>query len=286
MRCSFPGAGEVASDGALVDGQESAVLLAPAKLTISLKITGVRPDGYHLIDAEMATVDLCDELRLAEGEGIQIVDEVVGGRGIGTLGTTPDNLVGKALDVAGKMASVRLVKRIPLQAGLGGGSADAAAVLRWAGVTDPHRAAALGADVPFCVVGGRARVQGIGELVEPLPFVRRSYVLLLPPCGVDTAACYRMWDDLGSAPVAQNDLEAAAVALVPELGEWRDQFGAVTNQRPRLAGSGSTWFVEGTLDQLGLAGRSGLILDGQLAPLVPVQTVPAQTKHLPAEPGR
>ena len=64
---------------------------------------------------------------------------------------------------------MRLEKRIPSGAGLGGGSADAAAVLRWAGVTDLEVAARLGADVPFCLVGGRARVTGVGEAVAPLP---------------------------------------------------------------------------------------------------------------------
>ena len=72
-------------------------------------------------------------------------------------------------------------KRIPPGGGLGGGSADAAAVLRWAGVDDLAAAAALGADVPFCLVGGRARVRGIGEVVEPLPFVDRTVTLVMPP---------------------------------------------------------------------------------------------------------
>ncbi len=116
---------------------------------------------------------------------------------------TEDNLVGKALAACGRRAAVRLVKRIPLGAGLGGGSADAAAILRWAGATDPVLAARLGADVPFCVVGGRARVGGVGERVSPLEFERRDYLLLLPPFGVDTAAVYRAWDDAAGPRRAQ-----------------------------------------------------------------------------------
>ena len=87
---------------------------------------------------------------------------------------------------------VRLTKRIPLGGGLGGGSADAGAVLRWAGCDDLELAVTLGADVPFCVVGGRARVEGVGERVTPLPFEPRRYLLVLPPFGVDTARSTRL----------------------------------------------------------------------------------------------
>ena len=141
---------------------------------------------------------------------------------------------------------MRLEKRIPAGAGLGGGSADAAAVLRWAGFADLEAAARLGADVAFCVVGGRARVTGIGEVVEPLPFVERTLTLWTPPFGCSTPAVYRAWDDLGG-PTGDhgNDLEPAALVVEPRLAEWRDRFAEVTGQRPRLAGSGSTWFVEG-----------------------------------------
>jgi len=269
------------------DQSGGTVLVAPAKLTVSLRIAGVRPDGYHLIDAEMVTVDLWDELVVSEGDGLQIVDQVVGQKGVGTLGVGRDNLVNRALDAVGRRCRVRLVKRIPTQAGLGGGSADAAAILRWAGVSDNDQAAALGADVPFCLIGGRARVQGVGEKVTPLPFEARCYVLLLPPIGVDTAGCYRMWDALsaksderlsmegeeGKEGVA-NDLEAAALALVPELGVWRDAFAAACGRRPSMAGSGSTWFVEGTPGELGLAEQEHLVVGDQKAALVAVHTVP------------
>ena len=131
--------------------------------------------------------------------------------------------------------------------GLGGGSADAAAVLRWAGCRDVAVAASLGADVPFCLVGGRARVTGIGEEVEPLPFEEQTYTLLVPPVVTPTPAVYAEWDRLGG-PAGEhgNDLEAAALVVAPELARWRDELGGATGLRPRLAGSGSTWFVEGT----------------------------------------
>jgi 4-diphosphocytidyl-2-C-methyl-D-erythritol kinase len=137
-------------------------------------------------------------------------------------------------------------KRIPAGAGLGGGSADAAAVLRWAGCDDLAVAASLGADVPFCLVGGRARVSGIGEVVEPLPFVERELTLLTPPFGVSSAAVYAEWDRLGGPTGSNgNDLEPAALSVEPRLAEWRDRLGEATGLVPRLAGSGSTWFVDG-----------------------------------------
>jgi 4-diphosphocytidyl-2-C-methyl-D-erythritol kinase len=229
-------------------------VLAPAKLTLSLRITGVRPDGFHLIDAEMVTLDLADELTIEEpeaaatpaagGSALTIVDARTGEPHPVDAG--PSNLVVRALALAGRSASVLLRKRIPPGAGLGGGSSDAAAILRWAGWTDLDAAAALGADVAFCLVGGRARVRGIGEVVEPLPFEARTLTLLTPPFGCSTPAVYRAWDDLGG-PRAEgpNDLEAAALAVEPRLATYRDRLGDATGRTPRLAGSGSTWFVEG-----------------------------------------
>ncbi|MBO0730542.1 MAG: 4-(cytidine 5'-diphospho)-2-C-methyl-D-erythritol kinase, partial [Acidimicrobiaceae bacterium] len=123
---------------------------------------------------------------------------------------------------------------------------DAAAVLRWAGCTDLAVAASIGADVPFCLVGGRARVRGIGEQVDPLPFEDQVFTLLTPPLRVSTPAVYRAWDELGG-PLASgpNDLEPAALRVVPELATWRDRLGEATGTQPVLAGSGSTWWVRG-----------------------------------------
>jgi 4-diphosphocytidyl-2-C-methyl-D-erythritol kinase len=156
------------------------------------------------------------------------------------------NLVVRALRAAGRAAHVELTKRIPSGAGLGGGSSDAAAVLRWAGLTDLDVAASLGADVPFCLRGGRARVSGVGELVEALPFEARTFTLLTPPVHCSTVAVYRAWDELGG-PTGDgaNDLEPAALVVAPELAAWRDRLGDATGRTPTLAGSGSTWFVEG-----------------------------------------
>ena len=228
------------------------VVVAPAKLTLSLRIVGVRPDGYHRIEAEMVTLDLADELRIcarddrppgaAPGSTVAVA---AAGTGFG-VPVGEDNSVLRALALVGRRADVELHKRIPAGGGLGGGSADAAAVLRWAGVDDPTVAAGLGADVPFCVVGGRARVRGIGEVVEPLPFEPRRLTLVLPPFGCATPAVYRAWDELGG-PTADgpNDLEPAALRVEPRLARVRDELGDSTGETPVLAGSGSTWFVPG-----------------------------------------
>jgi 4-diphosphocytidyl-2-C-methyl-D-erythritol kinase len=251
---------------------------APAKLTVSLCVTGRRDDGFHLLEAEMVTVDLADSLTFGPGDGLSVVDEVVGGTGTGAISSGSDNLVARALALVGRHASVRLVKRIPAGAGLGGGSADAAAVLRWAGADDPALAVRLGADVPFCLRGGRARVTGIGESIEPLADAPRQFVLLLPPLAVNTAEVYRAWDEgARSGDDTGNALEEAAVAVVPRLAVWRDRLTQVCGQRPRLAGSGSTWFVEGSPEGLGLEDRAFLDLDGQRAPLRTVRTLPPES---------
>ena len=212
------------------------VVRAPAKLTLSLRVTGARDDGYHLIDAEMVSLELADTLTITPGSGVEVVGADV-----------EDTLVTRALAAVDR-SDVRVVvdKRIPAGAGLGGGSSDAAAVLRWAGCTDLAVAASLGADVAFCLIGGRARVTGIGEVVSPLPFVDQELTLLTPPFGVSSAEVYAEWDRLGGPAGANgNDLEPAALSVEPRLAEWRDRLGDATGLVPRLAGSGSTWFVEG-----------------------------------------
>jgi len=219
------------------------VLSAPAKLTTSLRIAGVRADGYHLLDAEMVSLDFHDSLEIVENEtGLEVIDDATG-RSIDIPGP---NLVTMALELCGREVRVTVRKRIPAGAGLGGGSSDAAAILRWAGYSDTTGAAGIGADVAFCLRGGRARVAGIGEIIEPLPFEPLTFTLVTPPFGCPTPAVYAEWDRLGG-PIGDNgnDLEPAALSLKPELGRWKDMLGDVSGQTPRLAGSGSTWFVSG-----------------------------------------
>ncbi len=218
--------------------KQATTLTAPAKLTLSLSITGVRQDGYHLIDAEMVTLDLCDTLKVEEHPVVKIcgTDGIAAG----------DNLIARALKLVGRTARVTVTKNIPPGAGLGGGSADAAAILRWAGYRDVQGAVSLGADVPFCLVGGRVWVAGIGERLLSLPNKSREFTLLIPPFGCSTQEVYRCWDAMGGPKSANgNDLEPAALEVEPRLAEYREVLQQATGQTPRLAGSGSSWFVEG-----------------------------------------
>ena len=226
-------------------GALPATLFAPAKVTLSLRVTGVRPDGLHLIDAEIVTVDLADRIRLEEGDGLALEGPFAAeldGRPVS------DNLVMQALHAVGAAGRVRVVidKQIPTAAGLGGGSADAAAVLRWVGIDDRQVATDLGADVAFCAAGGRAQVTGIGDEVVAAAHRPLTLTLVTPPIAVATAEVYAAWDALGGPRVdGPNDLEPAALHVEPQLARWRHQIEEMAGARPALAGSGSTWWLEG-----------------------------------------
>jgi 4-diphosphocytidyl-2-C-methyl-D-erythritol kinase len=270
------------ADAAFASG-EAVVLGAPAKLTLNLEVVGVRSDGYHELRAEMVSVGLFDTLELRPGDGLEVVDAV---RWWGTAPSSPPesadgappNLVLRALALAKRRADVRLTKRIPSGAGLGGGSSDAAAILRWAGLTSPAEAASLGADVPFCVLGGHAMVSGIGEQVVPLGPAPGTYLLVTPRLHVSTPAVYAAWDALGG-PKGDfgNDLEPAALAVAPGLRWWRDVLAAASGERPRLAGSGGTWFLGGSEDRLSALAdqiRSDVVAGRESALVEVVGTVP------------
>jgi len=251
-------------------------LFAPAKLTLSLAVTGVRSDGYHQLRSEMVSLSLADELTFTEGgTGLTLVAEA--GTRAEALDEESDNLITRALAAAGRRAAVHVRKRIPLGGGLGGGSTDAAAVLRWAGCTDLDVARALGSDVPFSVVGGRALVEGTGETVTPLDFEPRAFLLVLPPFGVDTAKVYAAWDARGEGPPPEsggNALTTAALAVEPRLALWRDALAEVAGGEPTLAGSGSTWFVEVAPDG-SVEDPLWLTLGDERARLIRAHTVPA-----------
>jgi 4-diphosphocytidyl-2-C-methyl-D-erythritol kinase len=225
--------------------------LAHAKLTRTLRVTGRRSDGYHLLASEMVAVDLADELFIDEGgAGLEVEDRIAWEGsdrtrpvlGIPTNGT---NLVARALALVGRDAGIRLVKRIPAGAGLGGGSTDAAAVLRYFGAPDRERAAKLGADVPFCLEGGRALVSGIGETLSPLPDESLSFVIVTPAFAVSTKAVYDAYDELGPpGEHGDNDLEPAAIVVEPRLVELRRAISEAAGRTPTLAGSGGSYFLE------------------------------------------
>ena len=221
-------------------------LRAPAKLTWFLEITGRRSDGYHELRSEMVTLALADSLAIDEN-----ADYLRLAHPVASVPTDERNVVARALRLVGRRAGVVLAKFIPSGGGLGGGSADAAAVLRWAGGVSAQRALTLGGDVPFCQLGGRALVEGVGERLTPLAFEARMVTLIMPDFRVDTAQCYRAFDQLRAdkwSPEGRNHLEVPAGVVQPRLtstlGWLRAHYGDV-----HLAGSGSTMFVEGALDE-------------------------------------
>jgi 4-diphosphocytidyl-2-C-methyl-D-erythritol kinase len=248
-------------------------LTAPAKLTTSLRMVGLRSDGYHLLESEMVTVSLADSLEIFEGEhGTSVHGLSVSGDAFSIAGR---NLCDQALELVGRQARVEIEKHIPIGGGLGGGSADAAAILRWAHFEDLDRAAVLGSDVPFCLLGGRAFVSGIGEVVEPAPFEPRAFTLILPALSVSTVAVYQAFDEVGaqsSAAAHVNDLEAAARLVSPALSGVMDELQRQTGTAPSLAGSGSTLFYEGSKNAVGL--DEHLVLEGITCKAVDVATVP------------
>ncbi len=219
---------------------------AHAKLTLSLQMTGLRDDGFHLLDAEMVSLELHDRLTIdPTGDGLTATGPFAAG-----VPTDDSNLVARAVELHARRAHITIDKRIPHGGGLGGGSTDAATALAWCGHgTDPGAlvaASRLGADIPFCLVGGRARVSGIGEIVEPQAHVDATFTLVIPPLAVSTPAAYRAWDELGGpSGDGVNDLEPAALAVEPRLREWKRRIAELTGAQPTLAGSGATWFLEG-----------------------------------------
>lgn len=177
---------------------------AYAKINLTLDVTAKRADGYHALRTLMQTVSLCDTLTVTRTEGGYTLDTG------GVLDVGESNLVTRAMRCYFEASqkpfgvAVRLEKNIPMQAGLGGGSADAAAMLRALNALDGNRfptdelcrmAARIGADVPFCVVGGTCLCSGIGEVIEPLTGDFHAYVVVaMRGEGVSTPAAFAALD--------------------------------------------------------------------------------------------
>lgn len=185
---------------------------AAAKLNLTLDILGRRPDGYHELDMVMQTVSVYDTLVLTplEQPGTQLLCDRAG------IPCGEENTVRKAVrlfyesaGLRGRGLRIQLLKRIPDQAGMGGGSADAAAVLNamnriyHTGFTAEQLCRIglqIGADVPFCLRGGILRAQGVGERLSALPPMPHCcFVVCKPPVGVSTAAAFAKADEQGAA---------------------------------------------------------------------------------------
>ena len=252
---------------------------APAKVNLTLRVLGRRADGYHDIESVVAFADVGDRLTLTPGDTLTLT---VVGPSAAQTGAEPDNLVTKAARILAarvrdlRAGAFRLEKNLPVAAGLGGGSADAAAALRLLAQAnklasdDPRlrdAARATGADVPVCLDPRPRVMRGIGEILSaPLPLPRLHALLVNPGVAVPTKLVFSGWKPPANArrsaeydalPKMQNeerlldwlasetnDLEALAIALEPAIAEVLASLrGAAGCRLARMSGSGATCFA-------------------------------------------
>lgn len=240
-------------------------VLAPAKLNLFLHITGRRDDGYHLLQSVFMLIDWCDTLHFDRLDSGSIERKDL------TVRLPADDLVMRAArslqQASGTHwgAHIAIEKQIPAQAGMGGGSSDAATTLlalnRLWGLNWPLSkllplGLSLGADVPFFLFGHNAWVEGIGEKIQSIPLPPARFAVVKPHAGVETAQIFRhpalqrnsetaTMPDFAVDPYGfgRNDLQPVAQALCPEIDQalqWLSTFGL----SPRMTGSGSTVFAQ------------------------------------------
>ncbi|HVF11988.1 MAG TPA: 4-(cytidine 5'-diphospho)-2-C-methyl-D-erythritol kinase [Actinomycetota bacterium] len=246
-------------------------LIARAKINLSLHVVGPAPDDYHEIRTVMQSVDLADDLYMTRAAATKV--EIAWAEGSGPLPNQPD-LVERALALYDSMvggtqgAEVNLSKRIPIGAGLGGGSADAAAGLMGMATLQGVDASGLldeiapqvGADVPFMLRGGCALAEGIGEKLTPLESAPHWWVIVVPSRPLRTAEVYQRFDELSGrgidrtddvlavlaernlerlGAVLSNDLEEPAFDLHPELADLKASVLGTGALGAVMCGSGS-----------------------------------------------
>ncbi len=240
-------------------------VLAPAKLNLFLHITGRRDDGYHLLQSVFMLIDWCDTLHF------DVRDDGVIEREDLNMTLPADDLVMRAAQSLQRASGTKMgahmaiEKHIPAQAGMGGGSSDAATTLlalnRLWGLNWPLSklmplGLALGADVPFFLGGHNAWIEGIGEQITPIDVPAARFAVVKPNAGLETAKIFRAPElqratETATMPVfavdpygfGRNDLQPVAQALCPEITEalqWLGSYGL----SPRMTGSGSAVFAQ------------------------------------------
>lgn len=253
--------------------------LAPAKLNLTLRVGPPQADGRHPLDSLVCfTQNLGDEISVEPASDLHL--EISGPFAQG-LSTGPDNLIWRAAQILADALSIpakahiRLVKNLPIASGIGGGSADAAAAMHglnalWGLKLTQGELLALGgqlgADVPACLMGRPAHMTGTGETLAPIgPLASMGVVLVNPGVACPTGPVYRAFDASGAGPALDvqavpdvssresllaylkamsNDLEMAAISLVPEISEVLALLAASPNVRfVRMSGSGATCFA-------------------------------------------
>lgn len=242
---------------AIAAGRETAY----AKINLALHVRRRREDGYHELETLFAFVDAGDELvaEPANADSLHVVGEFATG-----LDDPFGNIVAKTLNSLphGKGWTVTLEKRLPVAAGLGGGSADAGAVFRMIerahGLPDDwrDRAAKLGADVPACVLSQACIGRGTGTELEPVAndLAGTPVLLVNPRIPLATGPVFKGWDQIDRGPmpsgnlrrialVGRNDLEPSAIALVPQIADVIAALSASGAWLARMSGSGATCFA-------------------------------------------
>lgn len=254
---------------------QSIHVFAPAKVNLTLHVTGQREDGYHLLDSLVVFADCGDVLRIEPGASGRLVTS---GPEAEKLGDVSDNLITKVarLFEDGSRAAIFLEKNLPVSSGIGGGSTDAAAAFRGLataryGVESIARLAenrsapllALGADIPMCLACEPVRVAGIGDVLRPLPAIPRLHAVLVNPrLGVSTPQVFKALackensampevlprfvnagDCMSWLATQRNDLETAARQIEPTISEVQNILAATEDCRlVRMSGSGATCF--------------------------------------------
>ena len=248
---------------------------ANAKINLFLRVTGLRSDGYHTLEMVNVSLDLHDDVDVRESSSPTI--EIEGAPNmIRDVPANEKNLAWRAAVAACRILgkpmdySIRIEKRIPAGAGLAGGSTDAAAVLRVLGdgKISNEAAAALGADVPYCMYRRPALVEGIGDLIRPIAMVRPlDLILVNPGFHVSTGEIFAEFDTLSGVDSSQavarsaelmrvlesgaydqlplllfNDLERVACRRFPEIDEIKKEMIASGAVAARMSGSGPTVF--------------------------------------------
>lgn len=238
-------------------------VFAPAKINLTLHVTGQRPDGYHLLDSYVVFADVGDIVRVAPAPEMSL--SVTGPMAQG-VPETQANLCWRAAEAYGMPVAIELEKHLPAAAGIGGGSSDAAAVLRameqlFERQVSEATALALGADVPVCMVGHAAHMQGVGDRVLPLHQDSFHAALVNPRVAVSTPEVFAalgskqnapmtLWPESGGISAAltwlaaqRNDLQLPAQKLVPKVAEVLAALQATDNVHiSRMSGSGATCF--------------------------------------------
>lgn len=263
---------------------EQITLTAHAKINLSLDITGRRTDGYHELDTVMQSISLSDTVHLIKTAGTALsvcCDSTALPQGQDNIAYRAAMAYFQAVGLPARGLSISIEKHIPSQAGLGSGSADAAAVLRgccslFGSLPEDtliQAGASVGADVPFCLTGGCRRAKGIGEQLSPLPLLPDCTILIgKPEIGMSTPSAYAAYDRLPAGQPPHTDALIAALHCgnLEQIGNALDNVFAKTVPLPA---------VEMICSAMCTAGAAGACMSGSGTAVFGLFTEETQARH-------